>query len=125
MYTCMVPYLKGIYLSLNFWRHGRDETGWKILKQHWGDAEALDGMPPWFVKRVSSLQCDVEALMLMTRRKEPQKVLLRARHPKALYMVGDTSGRSFGCCSWLQGSEVININFRTWTLWMTKDMSSN
>ena len=26
-YTCMVPYLKEINLTLNSWRHGRDETG--------------------------------------------------------------------------------------------------
>ena len=31
-YTCMVPYLKGIYLTLNSWRHGRDEDGWAIPK---------------------------------------------------------------------------------------------
>jgi len=27
-YTYMVPYLKGIYLSLNSWRQGRDSYGW-------------------------------------------------------------------------------------------------
>ena len=27
-YTSLVPYLKGIYLSLNSWRSGRDEEGW-------------------------------------------------------------------------------------------------
>ena len=52
------------------------------------------------------------------------EVLVCARHPKALYMVGDASGCSFGCCSWFQWSEVIDVDFGTWTLWMTEDMSS-
>ena len=33
-YTCMVQYLKGIYLTLNSWSYSRDKAGWKILKQH-------------------------------------------------------------------------------------------
>ena len=49
-YTCIVLYLKGIYLTLNSWRHGQNKTGWKILKEHQDDAEALDGLPPRFVK---------------------------------------------------------------------------
>ena len=65
-YTCMVPYLKGMYLTLNSWRHGRDETGWKILKQQQDDAEALDGLPAQFVRRVACLQCDIEDLMTLT-----------------------------------------------------------
>ena len=27
IYTCMVPYLKGVYLTLNSWHHEWDETG--------------------------------------------------------------------------------------------------
>ena len=29
-YPSIVPYLKGIYLSLETWRGGRDAEGWKI-----------------------------------------------------------------------------------------------
>ena len=50
---------------------------------------------------------------------------MRAHHPKALYMVGNASGRSFDCCSWMQGSEVIDVDFGIWTVWMTEDTSSN
>jgi len=45
-YTYMVPYLKGIYLTLNSWREGRDKMGWKILKQQRDEAQALDGPAP-------------------------------------------------------------------------------
>ena len=71
MYTCMVPYLKGIYLTLDSRPHGCGEPGWTIPKQHWDDAEVLDGMPPRFVKRVACLQCDVEVLMSLTCRSDP------------------------------------------------------
>ena len=27
-FTCLTPYLKGIYLTMNSWRKGRDEGGW-------------------------------------------------------------------------------------------------
>ena len=30
-YTSMVPYLKGIHLTLDSWRKGRDEEGWKVM----------------------------------------------------------------------------------------------
>ncbi|KAI2508968.1 hypothetical protein MHU86_5463 [Fragilaria crotonensis] len=30
-YTAMVPYLKGLHLTLDFWRGGRDNEGWKII----------------------------------------------------------------------------------------------
>ena len=124
-YTCMVPYLKGTYLNLNSWCHGRDKNSWKIPKQHQDAVEALDGLPPRFVKHITCLQCNIEALMSLTRQRDPPEVLVRVRHAKALYMVGDPSGRSFGCCSWLQGSEVINVDFEVWTLWMTEGTSSN
>ena len=42
-YGSMVPYLKGIYLTLNCWRPGRDEEGWvsQALKE-----AALGGEKP-------------------------------------------------------------------------------
>ena len=87
--------------------------------------EELDGLLPPFVKWVTRLKYDVEVLMFLTCRSDPPEVPVCTLHPKALYMVGDASGHSFGFCSWLQGSEVIDVDFGTWTLWMTKDTSSN
>ena len=70
-YTCMVPYLKGIYLTLNSWRAGQDAMGWKIPKQQRDEAQARDGPAPKFVKCVARLACDVDALMVLTRRPVP------------------------------------------------------
>ena len=30
-YKSLMPYLKGLYLSLNSWRKNRDNEGWKLL----------------------------------------------------------------------------------------------
>ena len=96
-----------------------------IPKQLWDEMEEMNGLPPQLVKCVICLKYDVEALMLLTCLSDPPEVPVRARHPKALYMVGDTPGRSFSCCSWMQGSKVIGVDFGTWTVWMTKDTLSN
>jgi hypothetical protein len=32
-YTSMIPYLKGIYLTLNLWRDNRNEEGWKEVRK--------------------------------------------------------------------------------------------
>jgi hypothetical protein len=33
----MVPYLKGLHLTLDSWRSGRDEGGWKLGKVEYGE----------------------------------------------------------------------------------------
>ena len=96
-----------------------------IPKQLWDEMEELDDMPPLFVKCVTRLKYDVEVLMFLTCCSDPPENPVCARHQKSFYMVGNASGRSFGCCSWLQGSEVIDVDFGTWTLWITKDTLSN
>ena len=40
-YPCMIPYLKGIHLSLETWRGGRDEEGWKIKEPVLGGEESV------------------------------------------------------------------------------------
>ena len=51
-YTSMVPYLKGIYLSLNSWRQGRNIDGWADQKRKSGSQQANtypDGNAPKWV----------------------------------------------------------------------------
>ena len=61
-YTSLVPYLKGIYLSLNSWRGGRDKEGWLTPEgkrmQREGKLEE-DGDPPDWVRMVPRFQDDV------------------------------------------------------------------
>ena len=91
-YTEMVPYLKGIHLTLDSWRGGRARSGWKIdVDEQTGVGEAddeegcsltnavderimpkelrvLDGAkdPPKFVRAATRLSQDVGALMTLT-----------------------------------------------------------
>ncbi|KAL7574328.1 hypothetical protein ACA910_008435 [Epithemia clementina (nom. ined.)] len=34
-YSCLMPFLKGFFLLMSTWRDGRDDDGWKLLRQEW------------------------------------------------------------------------------------------
>ena len=40
VYPAMKPYLKGFHLSLESWRGGCDEEGWKIKREKTREAQA-------------------------------------------------------------------------------------
>jgi hypothetical protein len=67
-YTPIIPYLKGIYLTLNSWRGNRNKEGWKETNKRKREDERLQGPteyedPPEWVSLVARLKLDVEALM--------------------------------------------------------------
>jgi len=65
-YPCITPFLKGIHLTLDSWRPGRNSEGWK----EGGDPDPTDILfapdsalqPPTHVDAVSRLKMDLEAL---------------------------------------------------------------
>jgi hypothetical protein len=65
-YSTMRPYLKGLNLTVDRWRPGRDEEGWKDAD--WYDdfpavgANEGDATAPEFVSAVPRLRWDLEAL---------------------------------------------------------------
>ena len=63
--------------------------------------------------------------MELTAIEAPPDILVRATNPAAIYLVGDTSRRGFGLCSWTQGAKEMRVDFRTWTTWMTAETSLN
>ena len=68
-YSSLMPYLKGLYLSLNSWRKNRDDEGWKLLgkrKRETLKRVDIDSKPPVWVKTVLRLPDDLEALMRLT-----------------------------------------------------------
>lgn len=66
-YSSLMPYLKGLYLSLNSWRRNRDDEGWKLLgKRKTLEKEDSESNPPVWVETVSRLPDDLEALMRLT-----------------------------------------------------------
>ncbi|KAI2492587.1 hypothetical protein MHU86_21971 [Fragilaria crotonensis] len=116
----MVPYLKGLHLTLDFWRGGRDNEGWKIIgreEEGNGEQNALlssDRKAPRFVSVAPRLTHDIKALMVLTAFQEAPRMEVRATSTAAAYLVGDASGSGFGDCLWVQGEEGMNIAFGSW-----------
>ena len=84
-YAPMVPYLKGIYLTLNSWRYRRDKESWKISKLDCDNAELRDEQPPKFVKCVPCLKYDITALMELTAKDDPPNVPVHASNSVIIY----------------------------------------
>ena len=84
-----------------------------------------DGDPPQFVRRVPRFAIDLQALVDLTALDTPPDIPIRALNDKAVYIVGDASGRGFGACCWVQDSKVVDVNFGRWTFDVTENRSSN
>ena len=110
-YTSLTPYLKGIYLTLNIWRQGRNQEGWLTSeakkKARLGTKEP-DGDPPKFVRMVPRFFTDIQVLVSLTAMDSPPNIPVRASNDKAIYIVGDASGSGFGSVQWIQDSEVVD-----------------
>lgn len=86
-YPSIVPYLKGIHLTLDSWHDNHDTYGWKLpmselkaamaLKGHVLNLEPLSVTPPWTVTTVPQLIFDIEALMRLFSSDKPPKQLVR------------------------------------------------
>ena len=129
-YSSMVPYLKGIYLTLNAWRPDRDSEGWPIdmktrasVKEKAGEQRRL--LPPKWVKPVQRLESDLRALMELTALEEPPRIPVRATNEKACYIVGDASGSGFGSSLYHSTDVKVKAEYGTWTTKVTNEYSSN
>ena len=137
-YTSMVPYLKGIYLTLNSWRDGRDVEGWpdaemkrlfdegreKVKHREGPELRSKKGHPVWS-KAVPRLKDDLIALMRLTRYEDPPMIPVRPTNSEACYVVGDASGAGFGSSSYNARSKVVEAEYGTWVSTVTNDRSSN
>lgn len=128
-FTYMNPYLKGFHLTMESFRPGRDEMGWKLSKRGWADVlsgemgheikkeelhQAIKDHkdahtprdPPKRVKAVPRMLGDLRALWLLFQLKHPPLRLVRGRCiSEALYGFGDASGKGFGA-SWEEGEKI-------------------
>jgi hypothetical protein len=125
-YRWMVPYLKGIHLTIDSWREDRDTEGyrrkkpkaihkegnwsWNWEQEKWYDADleppedsrATDA--PELVTGVPRLNDDARALKVLTEGTVPPKVNARPKHQvDVLYLIGDASGKGFGTAVWAGG----------------------
>ena len=130
----MVPYLKGIYLTLNSWRPGRNTEGWSIkkkLREARKSATSNRENPPTWVRSVERLKTDLLALMELTAHDSPPRVPARATNKEACYIVGDASGSGFGSSAYRATAgkdsteEDVIAEYGTWTEPVTRNLSSN
>ena len=144
-FPAVFPYLKGFYLTLNTWRKGRNDDGWKFTMSEWRAALDMDDEIPSYrvegavkqryrpevhsdrptlVKTVPRLSPDLLALMDLFAGEEPAQRLVRGNKVNtAKFAFGDASGGGFGS-SWEsgvgnKGVEEVAYRFGTWD-----DMSS-
>ena len=82
-YPSMVPYLKGIHLTLVGWRQGRDDEGWKQLAPVDWKLHDMNEKAPEKVCAVPRLENDIAALLTLTEAKEPPE---RRCEVKRLYI---------------------------------------
>jgi hypothetical protein len=95
----MRPYLKGIHLTVDSWRDGRDEEGWK--DPTWcGSAEEPGEVPPEapeIVLGVKRLLWDLTALRILFSADHPAVRVIRPTGVlSVIYGFGDASGSGFG-----------------------------
>jgi len=122
------PYLKGIHLTLDSWRKGRDEHGWKDrdyedlekdedwecnLSEKLRNLAVRDAGAPKSVSPVSRLRDDLLALTELTSHDNPPTMLVRPRHKVTVkYGFGDASGAGFG--SSISGASGLRIRYGVW-----------
>ncbi|KAL7572801.1 hypothetical protein ACA910_014658 [Epithemia clementina (nom. ined.)] len=112
----MVPYLKGLHLTLESWRKDRDEDGWKMTAKeralvNRGKDEERDAVEenynpnmkaPDKVIPAPRFADDVYVLTELTKSAQTLQVLVHLTGQAiAALMFGDASGTVFGTSLWL------------------------
>jgi hypothetical protein len=133
-YCEMVPYLKGIHLTLDSWRTGRSGSGWKFADQEAFEEDGceltntideriqplelrgMDGVvkPPLFVIAAERLTQDVATLLKLTSTPAPPAVMVRPTETMVGYLVGDASGAGHGTSFLYTGRDTLDLTHGTW-----------
>ena len=111
-FTSIIPFLKGLHLSIDSWRPMRDDDGWKFshkearvwLEHKLGEGiteeaiyELLNSGAPGTVQPVERFFDDLDFLTQFFSSKSPPKVMVRATCLHlVVYGFGDASGTGFG-----------------------------
>jgi hypothetical protein len=111
-YKPMAPFLLGFHLTIDSWRPGRDEEGWRLRQaeveaslESDDESETDEGHrgeksePPRLVLAVPRLRDNLKVLIQLTEAEAPPLRRVRAsRKAKILYGFQDYSGSGFGWC---------------------------
>jgi hypothetical protein len=81
--------------------------------------------PPKWVEDVPKLKYNLKALLKLTRHAHPPDILIRSKHKRPMYLVGDASGVGFGLSSWREGTDEVHADFGNWMEDITKREYSN
>ena len=120
-YPEMIPYLKGVHLTLDGWRGNRDRDGWKFVGLVDDDEKRFDFLyyghtndePPVKVVPVPRLQSDIQALHQLTSSRSPPKHIVKCKKSiNVVYGFGDASGQGFGCS--VQVEDELYYRFGNW-----------
>ncbi len=121
-YPWLNPYIKGLHLTVDSWRPGREELGFKLRGKElerameiWATSRSLPcrreddgpdkvGPMPYQstgealgdVHPVPRMGREVDCLLELTTTLEPPKQLYRAKHVMAFFVIGDTNGLGKG-----------------------------
>ena len=109
----MVPYLKGLHLTIDGWRGGRDSEGWRLteaqLRAHLDACadEACLAEAPSRVHPVPRLLSDLRCLSVLTESETAPLRRIRSNHVvRVEYGMGDASGKGFGSLISVDGEVV-------------------
>jgi hypothetical protein len=129
--------LKGIHLTLDFWRAGRGRDGWPVNDDGWRLSNTIDNKledsetrqggglePPKFVQEDERLADDLWMLQKLTEDEEPPQVVVRAKETAVGYLFGDASGGGFGTSLWTVGTGMVDLTYGTWRSQMSKESSN-
>jgi hypothetical protein len=127
-YRSMIPFLKGMHKTLDGWRGGRDNDGWKYYAHlryeieddctssigvNFEGEDNYQGEAPEYVKPVPRLEGDVNSLLLLTRHDAPPKVTRRRNKiGTVVYGVLDASGKGFG-----YALEIMGVTYTEYGVW--------
>lgn len=128
-YPSMVPYLKGIYNTLNIWRAHRDQDGFKGSYDPKRDAvvgsESMEsGSAPTYVRFARRLRSDIVSLMRLCVSDEAPRLSVRPKQSVVVYLSGDASGSGFGVMLYIPGRKAVRYSHGLWSD-DTSERSSN
>ena len=116
-YDAIFPYLCGLYMTMNRWRPGRDEDGWRDLmwfRLFRERRKPQHEKPPKWVECYPRVKEDMRVLMDFFSGSTPPKIPIRPTGYATFYIVGDASGTGFGTTTWDDKSGKVRIQFGGW-----------
>jgi hypothetical protein len=111
-YRPLTRFLMGLHMSIDGWRSGRDEEGWRMREAEMNASRDSEDksesdeppaqrtlQPPGRVKAVPRLLVDLKVLRMLTAAEDPLLSRVRAqRKVNIIYCYGDASVSGFGWC---------------------------